>query len=198
MSMADIQNLFSQMIRPVKNRIMLAIARGVIETVDDSEGVQFAKSRFLAGEIREGVERFQNFGFTSNPPADSECIALFPGGNRENGFIISVESRGVRIKNLATGESCQYNSSGDKWHLKSNSDLEGLVGNDWNVTVGNKVNLTITGNLEATFAKLKLSNGTDELIDLLVQELDALIAEPFIVNKATFIALKAKLGAFKV
>jgi len=197
MTPQQIMKMFSQMIRPVKNRIMLAIARGVVESIDDTQGVQLVKSRFLAGEIRDKVERFQNFGFTSNPPKDSECVALFPGGNRENGFIVSVDARGVRIKDLATGESAQYNAFGDKWHLKSNSDLEGTIGNDWNVSVGNKLNFTITENFEATFAKLKLSNGSDELVDLLVQTMDALLAEPFIVNKATFTDLKTKLEGFK-
>lgn len=177
-----IKQMVMQFIEPVQNRIMMAIARGVIESVNDSGGIQTIKSSFLAGENRDGVERFQNFGFTSNPPANSECVAVFVGGNREHGLIVALDDRASRLKGLAPGESAQYNASGDKWHLKANGNLEGALG----------------GNLEVALTKLKFDNGSDELIDLMVQQLDALLAEPFIVNKATFAILKTKVEAFKV
>ena len=105
-------------------------------------------------------------------------------------YLIATNDRGSRIVGLAQGDSAQYSGSGDKWHLKNSGELEGQIAADWKVTVG--------GNFDVTLSKLKLSNGSDELVDLIVQTLDALIAEPFIVNKATFTALKTKVEAFKV
>lgn len=49
-----------------------------------------------------------------------------------------------------------------------------------------------------TGGKFEFKNGTGELIDELVKTMDALIAEPFIVNKATFTAIKTVLESMKV
>ena len=194
----SMMSMIQQAIRPLKNRIMMSIARGIVNSIDDDDGMQRAKATFLAGEIRDALEVVQNFGFTSNPPDGSELVAVFVGGNREHGLIVGTNDRATRITGLAKGESAQYNLNGDKWHLKADGTLEGIVGADWTVTVGGNFKPTIAGNFDAVFQKLSLSNGSAELVDLIVQTLDALIAEPFIVNKATFTQIKTKVEAFKI
>lgn len=182
MSTSAMRNFVSKMMMPLRNRVYTMITRAVLETADDTDGMQVVKVNLLAGEARDGVERFQNFGFSSNPPEGAECVAVSVGGNRDHLIIIVADDRKTRVKNLAKGESVQYNSKGDKWHLKADGTLEGRL----------------SKNLDVVFQKLKLSNGTDELVDLLVQTMDALLVEPFIVNKATFTLIKAKLEAFKI
>ena len=183
MSMRDqMQSLIKNMIAPLRNRVYTMITRAILETANDSDGMQLVKVNLLAGESREKVERFQNFGFSSNPPASSECVALAMGGNRDHLIVVVCDDRKTRVKGLATGESVQYNANGDKMHLKADGTLEG----------------TLSKNFEMTLEKLKFSNGTDEVIDLLVQGFEALALEPLIVNKATFLLLKTKLEGFKV
>lgn len=175
MSMREqISLAIATMIAPLRNRIYTMITRAVIETVNDTGEMQLVKVNLLAGETRSDVERFQNFGFTSVPPNGAECVAIAVGGNRDHLIVIAADDRASRIVGLLKGESVQYNANGDKIHLKAD------------------------GTLEATFLKLSLSNGSDELIDLLVQTLTALNVEPFIINKATFALIKTKLEAFKV
>ncbi len=170
----QMKNLISSMIRPLRNRVYTMITRAIIETVDDSKKMQVVKLNLLAGESRDEVERFQNFGFSSNPPDKAECVALAIGGNRDHLIVVVADDRSSRIKGIAKGESVQYNSNGNKLHLKAN------------------------GNYEGSISKLKFQNGTAEFVDLLVQTLAVLEAEPMIVNKALITAIKTQLTTFKV
>lgn len=182
MGMREIRNLVESMVRPLKNRLYATITRGIIEAVNDSDGMQVVKVNLLAGEARDEIERFQNFGFSSNPPTDSECVAVAIGGNRDHLIIIVADDRASRPTGIAKGESVQYNKNGDKMHLKNEGTLEG----------------TLSKNFELTLKKLKFENDNGELVDLLIQMATALAAEPFILNKATFSDIATKLTTFKV
>lgn len=174
--------IFERLIRPLRNRVYTMITRAIIESVKDGEGIQTIKANLLAGESRDDIERFQNFGFSSNPKANSECVALSIGGNRDHLIIIVADDRQTRIKDLEPGEAAFYNAFNDFLKLTKDSDLEG--------TINNKLNLTVD--------KIRLANDTGEVIDILVKALEALSVEPFIVNKGTFSLLKTQLESFKV
>ena len=103
---------------------MLMVARGVVESLKDDGGLQLVKLKLLAGENRDNIERFQNYGFTSYPKADSEAVVIFPGGNREAGFVISIDDRNFRLKSLAEGEVALYTDEGDKIHFKRGGTIE--------------------------------------------------------------------------
>lgn len=184
--------------RPLKNRVMLMISRAVIESVDDSMKMQLVKLSILKGETKDGVERMQNFGFSSNPPAGSEALVVFVAGNREHGVVVAADDRTKRIKDLAEGESVFFNAAGDKIHIKADGTIELICSKDFLHTIGGELKATITGNLDLTFDKLKLQGSSDELVDLLVQMNAALKVEPMIVNKATFGIIETKLTAMKV
>lgn len=112
------------LIRPLKQRIMMVVARGILESVKDDKGIQLVKVSLLKDEVRDGIERIQNFGFTSNPPADSEVVAVFVGGNRENGFVVAVDHRPSRKKGLEPGECALYTSDGTYLVLKKGGIVE--------------------------------------------------------------------------
>ena len=135
MSMERMRNMLTQILKPLRNRVYTMISRAIIETVNDANGMQVVKASLLAGETRTDVERFQNFGFSSNPPADSECIALAIGGDREHLVIIAAESRNVRVKDLANGESVVYTDDGTIIHLKKGGEIEILAANKIDVKV---------------------------------------------------------------
>jgi len=162
------------MIDPIKTRVMMLVARGVVEKSDDSTDIQSMKATFLAGETRDKMERFQNFGFSSSPPANSECVAVFPGGNRDHALIVAVDHRASRVKGLAPGESVMHNQAGQKMHMKANGDLEGSV------------------------KKFKMENDTGELITEISALLTSLAGEPFIVNKTEILRIKAIVDSFKI
>lgn len=108
---------------PLKRRIFNMVARGIARAVDDSGGVQEWQAEFLRGELKGGIERFQEYGFTSKPLAGAEGIGIFVGGNRDHGLIIACEDRRYRLKGLADGEVALYTDEGDKIHFKRGGEI---------------------------------------------------------------------------
>lgn len=117
-----------KLIDPIKKRIMNILSRGVVNSVDDSKGIQRIKTALFADEIHDNVERFQNYGFTSKPLPGAESLALFHSGNREHGIIIVVDDRRYRLKGLADGEVAIFTDEGDKIHFKRGNKIEILTG----------------------------------------------------------------------
>jgi len=118
LSKEAIVRMIENALRPIVQRVLMIVARGVLEAIKDGQGIQLAKATFLKGETREDLERVQNYGMTSNPPDGSEVVGLFVGGNREHGFIIGCDNRTFRLKALAKGEVALYTDEGDKIHFK--------------------------------------------------------------------------------
>jgi len=108
-----------KVVEPLKRRILLSISRAVVKSVTDSGGMQVVKLSLMADEVKDGVERFQRYGFTSNPPAGSEAVVVFVSGDREHGVVVAENHRASRKKGLAEGESALYNSEGSFIHLKN-------------------------------------------------------------------------------
>ena len=111
-------------LRALQNRIMMIIGRAVLEAVDDSGDLQTLKLSLLRRENRTGVERFQEYGFSSNPLPGAEAVVVFPGGNRDHGLCIAVDDRRFRFKGLKSGEVVLYTDEGDKFHFKRGGVIE--------------------------------------------------------------------------
>ena len=103
---------YSRLLAPIKNSIRNLVVRGILEAVDDSDGIQVVKATLLKGEPREGYERAQQFGFTSNPPKGSELLFLCIGGKRDNVICIAANDQASRMTGIESGESSQYTSDG--------------------------------------------------------------------------------------
>ena len=112
-----------KMMAPLARNIQLVVGRCVLQAIDDSKGVQVAKVSLLEGEVKE-MERFQQYGFTSVPKAGAEGIAVFVGGNREHGIVLSIDNRKVRLKGLDDGHVAIYDESGTKIQLKNDGALD--------------------------------------------------------------------------
>jgi len=163
-----LMGIIERSLRPIRQRIFGMIARGILESVDDSKGIQLVKVSLLKDEVRDEVERAQNYGFTSNPPPDCEVLALFVNGDREHGFIVACDLRDKRLKDLVSGEVAMWTDEDD--HV---------------------IALRRGG-------KTEIKNSTVDLVASYAATLAALSTEPFIVNKATFAAEKIKIDTLKV
>lgn len=120
-----IRRMISQMLAPLRTRIFMVVSRAVLEAVKDTDGIQTNKLCLLAEEIRDGLERFQNYGFTSHPKVGAEAVAVFPGGDREHGIIIAVDDRRFRLTELVEGEVAMYtDEAGHKIVLKRGGKFE--------------------------------------------------------------------------
>lgn len=118
--MSDIRAAF----RSLQNRVMLTVARAVVSLVNDNAKLQALQISLLKREIRENVERFQNYGFTANPHPGAEGVVVFVGGNRDHGLCIAVDDRRYRLQGLEAGEVALYTDEGDKIHLRRNRVIE--------------------------------------------------------------------------
>lgn len=107
----DLQRLFNRL----RIKIMLLMARGVLDKVDNTGKTQKMKISCLKNETIDKVERLQEFGFESYPPADgdTEVLTLFINGTRDIGLIIKAHNRELRPIDLEEGSSCQWGMDAD-------------------------------------------------------------------------------------
>ncbi len=113
----------ARQMRPIFVRLMNLVARGEVKRVDDSTKVQQVQAQF-DDEVRDELEHFQGYGFTSVPDADAECVVLFVGGKRDNGYVVGVDDRRYRPTGLAAGTVCIYSKSGSRVTLFPDGNIE--------------------------------------------------------------------------
>ena len=100
------------------NQLLNMIARAIGRRVSDTGSRQAVQLEVTKDELIDDVPRMQNYGFTSNPDAGgSDAMVLFPGGDREQGIIIVMENRAVRLTSLKTGEVAMYDDLGNVFKL---------------------------------------------------------------------------------
>ncbi len=115
----SIVRFINKIVGKLESRIMNMMVRGVITAINDQGGLQIIQATGLADEVLDNAERVQQYGFTSNPPAGSEIVALFVGGNRDHPVIIAVDNRDHRLKELESGDSALYSLAGNYIRLQA-------------------------------------------------------------------------------
>lgn len=131
---------FKQLTASLQRKINLVLGRGILTGVDDSQGIQLVQGSLLKGETRDGMERLENYGFTSNPQEGAEFVAGFLEGNRDVGFILALGDRRFRFKNMAKGEVAIYTDEGDRIHFKRGNEIE-IVTNTLTINAATKVDV---------------------------------------------------------
>lgn len=78
-----------------------------------------------SGDVDDDVEIFEQYGFTSAPVANSECIVLRVGGERASSVAILVGNRIFRFQALETGEVAVYGGTNQSSIvLRNTGDIE--------------------------------------------------------------------------
>lgn len=112
----------------------LGFCRSVM--TDSSTPMQTLQVEVTDGELKDGAEHYEPFGFTSNPPAGSDGLIAFIGGDRSNAVVICMAGRGSRVTGLAEGDVAIYSQGGA---------VIKLVGGDIRITG----NVTVDGDVIA-------------------------------------------------
>jgi phage baseplate assembly protein V len=99
-------------------------ARGVVALVDAGRKLQGLQMRLTADEVKDGMEHFEPYGFTSNPQPGAEGLAVFLGGDRSHGVVVCVSDRRFRLQALESGEVALYTDEGDRLHFKRGRVIE--------------------------------------------------------------------------
>lgn len=130
------------MLAPIVSRLQMMMGKALLAALaDDSTAVQLIKVEGLEGEVLDQIERPQNYGLTSVPPAGSQAVLLFMGGNRDHGIAILVASDGDRKKDMAEGEVALWSKFGNYILLKTDKGIEVEAGGE-SVAVNGSVDAT--------------------------------------------------------
>ena len=129
---------FEALLDPILVKIRLMVGRCVILASKYKDGELLADIELVAGEKRRGVEFLQQFGFSSRPKGDVEGIALFVGGSRDNGVVISTRGE---CPDLKEGEVRVHSPFGSSITLKDDGTVE---------LVTNSKKFRFVGDIEAT------------------------------------------------
>ena len=151
---------FARLVAPYARRLSNMIARGTVTLVNAATKMQSLQLRLLAGETKDNVEHFEAYGFTSNPNAGAECLALFLDGDRSHGVVICVADRRYRVKGLATGEVILHDDQGQSVYLMR----DGLKLTD---KAGSIMQMNGDGSGEITFAAGLTINANSKIIGTL-------------------------------
>lgn len=130
------------MLELLRRRDRALLRRGIISGVDDTGAAQRIDFKGIFGLIRKGVETWQQFGFTSNPPIGAECVQIQVNGDPANPIVIIAFDRRYRITGLQPGESLMFNMLGDFVKLDQNRNATIQTGGNVNITAATKVTVT--------------------------------------------------------
>jgi phage gp45-like len=120
---------FVHMLNPLKTRIANLVARGVVQTIDDSKKLQLLQLGLLEGEDADECENFQGYGFKSVPLDGAEAVSVFPDGDRGVPLVVGTEDRRHRPTGWEPGEAGIYNDQNLIVRLKDDGTIEaGVIG----------------------------------------------------------------------
>lgn len=93
------------------------ISRCTVALVNAAGKLQALQIRMLAGEVKDGVEHLEPYGYTSHPLRGAEGVVVCPGGDRSHGVVIVVADRRYRLQGLKPGEVALHDDQGQCVHL---------------------------------------------------------------------------------
>lgn len=123
-------------LRKLQTRVANAIARAVVQLVDDSKKRQLLQLGVLAGEDIDQAEHFQPYGFKSVPLEGAEGVALFPNGDRGHPLVVVVDDRRHRPTGWSGGEAGLYSAAGAVIRLTASGDILVLAAPGQQVLLG--------------------------------------------------------------
>ncbi len=126
--------IWNRLTAPILRRIRLMVTRGVVNLVDSAQLMQLLQVQALSGEVLDGVEHFEPYGFTSRASAGAEAVLLSIGGRRAQTIAVIVADRRYRKTGLAPGELALHNHLGDYILIKQDRSIEVVAGTKVKVT----------------------------------------------------------------
>lgn len=117
--------------------------------------VQEAQAEIDNGELRTGLQIFQQYGFTSQPLVDSEALI-------DNDYIVSTEDKDHRFIKNKEGEVCLYTHEKDYLHFKKDNKVE-LKTKELKEDVENKIEIKTKNTELNSEDKIKIETKSTDL-----------------------------------
>lgn len=138
---------FERLIEPILKRLALIVGQCVVFATRYKDGEMLADVELIAGEKRRGLDFLQQFGFSSRPKGNVEGVALFVGGSRDNGVVISTRDE---CPDLKEGEVMMHSPFGQKVYMKNDGSVEITNKNGGSIVMRSGGVVSINGHLEVT------------------------------------------------
>lgn len=122
-------------------RVQMLFGRGRITFVDDSGSVQEMQVKMSDWETLDNRIRVAEFGFTSNPPINSDALALHIAGDRTSGAVFATNHQPSRPTGLKAGETMLYSQDGKSVYITASGGIV-VEAKGQNVVVNNAANVT--------------------------------------------------------
>lgn len=106
-----------RLLAPLARAVQMMVGRGVVAGVA-ARKMQALQLRLLADEVKDGVEHFEPYGWTSHPLAGAEAVVVFVGGDRSHGVAAVVADRRWRPTDLEPGEVAVFTDQGDEIRIR--------------------------------------------------------------------------------
>lgn len=126
-------------------RLKSMLGRGTLVMSDDKPKMRTLQCEFLKGEVREGLEHFEPYGWTSKAKAGAECLGFFFNGNRSHGVVAVTADRRYRL-HVLEGEVAVFDDQGQRVYLKRDG-IEINTPKNLTATVGGEMAATVGGNV---------------------------------------------------
>lgn len=112
-------------VRDAFTRAAYLVTRGVLKKARDKTLWQEVDVALFHGEVKEKVERIQQYGFTSFPHPEkdekdkhpAEALVMFLGGNRSHAIALAIDDRRHRLLNMREGESAVYDHKNQRVYV---------------------------------------------------------------------------------
>ena len=158
-----------KILAPLKRRVQLTVSRAIVRLINDATVLQTLQVEALRGETLDGVERLQNYGFSSHPLAGAQAVLLALGGNRQHSIVIAVDDRRHRATDLDEGEVQVYTDQHDPANphrivLKSNRVIRIECGNSYIEMTENSV-----------YGSMETESDDGALIPVMAQEYEPIL-----------------------
>lgn len=111
-------------LRPLATRVANAVARAVVQLVDDGKKLQVLQVGVRAEEDVDDAEHHQPYGFSSVPLEGAEAVVVFPNGDRAHALVVAVSDRRYRPTGGQPGEVTLYNNANARVILKADGTIE--------------------------------------------------------------------------
>ena len=122
--------MIERLLNPIKARIRLMIGKCVVNACKGSE----VELSLLAGEVREDVDFYQQYGFSRRPVGNVSGVAVFIGGSRDYGALVACRGDDIKM-DLEEGEVAIHSPHGNSLVLKK----DGSVADDANAAVAQEL-----------------------------------------------------------
>lgn len=147
MKVHDLRGI-ARLLSRLRDRILLMTARCTLSLVDDRLRMQEVQVLLLSAERRSGLERVQEYGFTSVPLPGAEAVAVFYGGNRADGAVVATDDRRHRPRGWAPGEVGLYAVPGQLLKMDEAGNLHINAPGDIVLNAGGNIRATAEADVE--------------------------------------------------